>query len=291
MALADAVYEDFAFARAHFHALTSSSFSSLSVNCWIYSWLPPSRSTSSANRKMLSGGPPRGDQFVAERSRPIDTNDSRMSVSSASCSASSGVQSFSVGCWAIKVFCVIFSKLVNQAQQILVTERAGFRWQRGTNEQIFIKLKAVGGIALWTSEWAISQLHLLRENIGSCMAWQLLVHLKRKEHPIGWLKSLGRCTTERPSEYSKFMPKGFWDMKRIMDFFQLNEICQVQVNNSSLLFWRDLQSFSEEPFLYNTLLQSSANETNVTWASRGHWYRSRMTRAHKTVPCETPEIK
>ena len=40
----------------------------------------------------------------------MDTDDSGMSVSSGSSTASPAKQSFSDGCWAIKVFCIIFSR-------------------------------------------------------------------------------------------------------------------------------------------------------------------------------------
>ena len=54
----DAVDEDFAFAGADFHAIISSCFSTLSVNCCSFTSLPLRRSISSANRKLQSGRPP-----------------------------------------------------------------------------------------------------------------------------------------------------------------------------------------------------------------------------------------
>ena len=60
--------------------------------------LPPSSSTLSANRKLHSGRP------------PMDTDDSGMSVSSASSAAWSAKLSFSDGCWVVKAFCIIFSR-------------------------------------------------------------------------------------------------------------------------------------------------------------------------------------
>ena len=77
----DAVDENFASVVADFHSVSSSCFSSLSVSC-SSSQLPPSRSMSSANLKLQSGRP------------PMDINDSGVSISSASSTASSAKQSF-----------------------------------------------------------------------------------------------------------------------------------------------------------------------------------------------------
>ena len=88
----DAFDENFAFVGADFHAVTSSSFSSLSVSCWSASSLPPSRSMSSAKRKLQSGRP------------PMDTDDSGMPVSSASSTASPAKQSFPMDAEVSKLF-------------------------------------------------------------------------------------------------------------------------------------------------------------------------------------------
>ena len=54
----DVVDENFAFVEAEFHPYPAAVFASISVSFWSSSSLPPSRSMSSANRKLQSGRSP-----------------------------------------------------------------------------------------------------------------------------------------------------------------------------------------------------------------------------------------
>ena len=71
--------------------------SSLPVSCLSSSSLLTSRSMSSANLKLQSD------------CHPMDTDDSGMSVSCASSTATPTMQPFSDGCWGVEAFCIIIS--------------------------------------------------------------------------------------------------------------------------------------------------------------------------------------
>ena len=60
---------------------------------------------------------------------------------------------------------MILNRLVNQAEEILEEEQAGFRSRRGTTEQRCIQLKAVGGKVFGTPEGSLSWFHQLQESI------------------------------------------------------------------------------------------------------------------------------
>ena len=92
----DVVEDHFAFVEADFHDV-SKSCSNLSASCWSSS-LRPSRSMSSANRKLQSGRP------------PMDIDDSDLLTSSVSYSKLSANWPFSDCRIGIKVFCIIFCK-------------------------------------------------------------------------------------------------------------------------------------------------------------------------------------